>query len=69
MQKLTNGYLINGNIVAIVEQGCELQSNTDEIKRVQVCIDEECIRQWYEELKLGIIDDWNTNEDDEEIDD
>jgi len=66
MQKLTNGYLINNKIVAIVEQGCELQSNTDEIKRVQVCIDYECIRQWYEELQLGITDDWDINEDNEE---
>lgn len=62
MQKLTNGYLINGKIVAIVEQGCELQSSTDEIKRVQVSIDEECIRQWHEELQLGITDDWDTSE-------
>jgi len=59
MNKIVTGYLI-GNNVLVLENGCFPIGV--EVKRVQVVIDKECIKQWNEELMLGITDDWAEDE-------
>ena len=55
MNKVTTGYLI-GNDVLVLEGG-SFPAGVD-AKRVQVIIDGGCIKNWGEELALGITDDW-----------
>ena len=56
MTKLVTGYYLVNNTVLVLEQNSI--PTAANYKMIRVAIDSEVIKQWNEELMLGITDDW-----------